>query len=48
MHHIEAACLYQMGQLDDAERSIRSAILLSQQKKITSIHTVLFFARISE
>ena len=33
MHHIEAACLYQMGQLDDAERSIRSAIFIEPAKE---------------
>ena len=26
MHHIEAACLYQMGQLDEAEKAIRMAV----------------------
>ena len=26
MHHIEAACLYEMGELDEAEKAIRIAV----------------------
>tara|TARA_B100000674_G_scaffold18794_1_gene13307 strand:- start:7703 stop:9487 length:1785 start_codon:yes stop_codon:yes gene_type:complete len=33
MHHIEAACLYQMGQLHEAEKSIREAISLEPAKE---------------
>ena len=33
MHHIEAACLYQMGQLQEAEKAIRSAVFLEPAKE---------------
>ena len=36
MHHIEAACLYQMNQLDQAEKAIRLAVSLEPKKKIIS------------
>ena len=32
MHHIEAACLYQLGDLKHAENAIRSAVLLEPTK----------------
>jgi len=32
MHHIEAACLYQMNQLKEAEEAIRSAVFLEPSK----------------
>ena len=33
MHHIEAACLYQMGQLEEAEAAIRAAVLIEPIKE---------------
>ena len=33
MYHIEAACLYQMNQLSEAEKSIRSAIFIAPEKE---------------
>ena len=33
MHHIEAACLYQMGQLEDAEKAIRVAVSIEPTKE---------------
>ena len=33
MHHIEAACLYQMGQLEEAETAIRSAVSMEPTKE---------------
>ena len=33
MHHIEAACLYQMGQLDEAEKAIRAAVSIEPLKE---------------
>ena len=33
MHHIEAACLYQMNQLDQAEKAIRLAVSLEPKKE---------------
>jgi len=33
MHHIEAACLYQMGQLEEAEKAVRSAVFLEPMKE---------------
>ena len=33
MHHIEAACLYQLGQLKKAEKAIRSAVLIQPKKE---------------
>ena len=33
MHHIEAACLYQMGQLQQAEKAIRLAIFSEPNKE---------------
>ena len=39
MHHIEAACFYQMNQLVEAEKAIRVAVFLEPTKKIISIPT---------
>ena len=33
MHHIEAACLYQMSQLEEAETAIRAAVLIDPSKE---------------
>ena len=33
MHHIEAACLYQMGQLEEAETAIRAAVAIEPAKE---------------
>lgn len=33
MHHVEAASLYQMGQLEDAEKAIRTAVYLEPKKE---------------
>ena len=33
MYHIEAACLYQMGQLQEAERAIRAAVFIEPTKE---------------
>ena len=33
MHHIEAACFYQMSRLDEAEKAIRSAVFLEPKKE---------------
>ena len=33
MHHIEAACLYQLGQLEEAEHSIRVAVSIEPTKE---------------
>ena len=33
MHHIEAACLYQMGQLEEAEKAIRHAVFIEPAKE---------------
>ena len=33
MHHIEAACLYQKSQLEDAEKAVRAAVLLEPTKE---------------
>ena len=33
MHHIEAACLYQMGHLHEAEQAIRSAVFIDPTKQ---------------
>ena len=33
MHHIEAACLYQMGQLKEAEKAIRTAVFIEPTKE---------------
>ena len=33
MHHIKAACLYQMGQLEEAEKAIRCAVLIEPSKE---------------
>jgi len=38
MFHIEAACLYQMGRLDEAEKSIQSAVCL-EPKKVNYLNT---------
>jgi len=33
MHHVEAACLYQMGQLPEAEKAIRAAVSIEPTKE---------------
>ena len=33
MHRIEAACLYQMGQLEEAETAIRAAVAIEPAKE---------------
>ena len=44
MHHIEAACLYQMGQLEEAEAAIRVAVSIEPAKQnYLNTYGVIFF-----
>ena len=33
MHHIKAACFYQMGRLDEAEKQIKNAVFIEPLKE---------------